>query len=132
MIALVARSADRSTFFSHVPAHDAGQEPCRQQHGQRGGDAARQREGDHTLQESRNIAAGIGRERQNKRGHTNGKGANVRDVARQVWVRNLGQHHTERNQRRVHGFDEEQAGHAFHVGHDLAASRHHIRQMREL
>ena len=53
-------------------------------------------------------------------------------MARQVWVWDLRQHYTERDQRGVHGFDEEQAGHALHIGHDLTAPRHDVRQVREL
>ena len=53
-------------------------------------------------------------------------------MARQVWVWDLRQHYTERDQRGVHGFDEEQAGHALHIGHDLTASCHDVRQVREL
>ena len=53
-------------------------------------------------------------------------------MARQVWVWDLRQHYAERDQRGVHGFDEEQAGHALHIGHDLTAPRHDVRQVREL
>ena len=50
----------------------------------------------------------------------------------QVRERDRGEYHAQRNQRRVDGLDEEQAGDALHVRHDLTAAGHNVGQVREL
>ena len=114
-----------------VPAHELRQQPRIGENRQSRGDASRQCEVHHTPEEARNVAARVRRKREDERRHADGECADVGDMAGQVWEWDLRQHHAERDQRGIYGFDEEQAGHAFHVGHDLASTCHHIGQMRE-
>ena len=115
-----------------VEVQCARQDPCRAEHAEGDSRATGHGESQHAPQESRHIAACVGRERENERRNADGEGTHVSDVARQVWEWNASEHHAERNERRIGGLGEEQAGDTLHVRHDLSAAGDDVGQVREL